>query len=42
MDGENHLEKHAVPPELILRGKVLERVDTTGNGGVLVHVLWGR
>ena len=42
MDGETLLGKNAVGPELILRGKVLERVNTTEKGGVLVHVLWGK
>lgn len=42
MGEESQTEKQSVVPELILRGKVLEKRYTTDADGVLVHVLWGK
>lgn len=42
MGEENRETKLSVVPELILRGKALERRYVAEQDGILVHVLWGK
>jgi len=42
MDGSERNESHVTIEELVLRGKVLELSCNMENGGVLIHVLWGK
>ena len=39
---EKGFEKCSVLPELVLRGKELEKSYETDENGVVVHVLWGK
>ena len=39
---EKGLTKSSSVPELVLRGKELEKAYETDETGVLVHVLWGK